>query len=501
MAARVNLSHGLLLVAVVASGIVCFPVTRAYFFSDDFLGFLTIVDRGGWLFVIQQFGGHLLLVRNATIWLVFALWGLHSEPSGWLVWLTHLVNVALVFRIVRVSTGNAWLGSLGAALWGTASIHSETIGWFSNYGQVQAATMLLVFLERVLSCSPSTPISPARAVFWAALLWIGAACIGAGIGVAMASPAVILLLIPGAHRRRALRNAFAILPVAVMVSYYGFRWLYRQFEPPTFFDIVFIAPPNQIADMLVNLAGVGVSALLHPFCFPKDATPIRLDAWAIWVFAVPVLAGFACGDWAARRRQLAYTVLAASAYGIIALGRASSYAQWHVSMSDAAHPPRYHYLPMLPLTLLFFDALAAVCRKARQPVALPALALAAWAALAVLSYVRGVWKLDERAAARTATNATLAELDRVIDAARPGETVYIPLTPEPYVPWGVLNYELAPGTAAVFAVTHRRDKVRGRWVRFVAPKEKRDAFSNPKHRRFSRLIVPYAAVAVQDRGS
>jgi hypothetical protein len=468
-------------------GAACFPVTRVYFISDDFLSMLTVVDRGGLLFLIQPFGAHMLIARNATLWLMYEMWGLDAGPSGWLVLLTHLVNAALLFRIARRSTGSTALASVATTMWAISPLQPEMIGWFANYGQVQAGTVMLFVLDRVLSRPPGNV--PARmAALWSVLLWVGATCIGGGIAVAMVFPVLVALLVPDAVRQRSLVVAFGALPIAVVASYFGLRWLYAQFGVMSFFDLILLGSVESTLWMFLHLVRAGVTGVLHGGVLTTPAHALGTSFGLLTVSALATLGAYFSGDRQARRRILAFILLACAVYGLIALGRAAPYEMWKANLAESAQAHRYHYLSTAPLALLLSEVLAQAGKRARLPRGLPVTALAGGAALCVHTWTHGVWKLDERHAVRERTLADLAQIDAAIDSHPVGAHVRIPLDPVGYAPWGIFDYESAPGLAAVFAVAYPTDVVRGRTVHFIEPREKRGVFRDPKHLRFSRLI-------------
>src|SRR5438094_302416 len=107
------------LVAVALSALVYWRVARAFFYADDFVHLLTIVERGVGAFVVQLYAGHLYLVRNLIFGLTWKLSGLDPRPYYCTALVTHLVNVWLVYRVARVlADDSAVLGALAAAVWG-----------------------------------------------------------------------------------------------------------------------------------------------------------------------------------------------------------------------------------------------------------------------------------------------------------------------------------------------------------------------------------------------
>src|SRR5262249_17981647 len=155
---------------------------RTYFFADDFNCLLSILNDGFLRFVLRPFAGHNLLVRNLAFYASYQLFGMRAELYFWTVLLTHLLNVWLLFRVLRNMSAGLALACFGAALWGTSPAHVGTLGWYSVYGQVLVATVLLVVLGGV-TARARTGAAPSRrsAAVWYALLLAGTTCFGTGV--------------------------------------------------------------------------------------------------------------------------------------------------------------------------------------------------------------------------------------------------------------------------------------------------------------------------------
>jgi hypothetical protein len=132
---------------------VYWPLTGSWFWADDFVNMASIANDGFFRFVLRPFGGHNLLVRNTIFYTWWQLFGLHAAPYFWTVLLTHLLNVWLMFRLLRILTSSATLACLGATLWGASPIAVGTLGWYSVFGQVVVGTMFLVVLRRLAELS------------------------------------------------------------------------------------------------------------------------------------------------------------------------------------------------------------------------------------------------------------------------------------------------------------------------------------------------------------
>src|SRR5438552_2284448 len=90
----------LMTLAVLAAGIVYFPIIHNYFVYDDFLDLYVMSNASIWTYVLHVHGGHVCVARNVVFYLCHWLFG--TEPAYYfgLVLLTHLLNVALLFSVI-----------------------------------------------------------------------------------------------------------------------------------------------------------------------------------------------------------------------------------------------------------------------------------------------------------------------------------------------------------------------------------------------------------------
>src|SRR5262245_52561699 len=131
---RVAILPPLALSAVVFHGIV-----GNFFFTDDFLHLFQIAENP-WRFLIEPYSGHVYLTRNALFWAFAAAFDGQPAPYFWIVLATHLLNVYLLFRVLRALFGSDRLACFGAALWGACPVHEGVLGWYAVYGQAVATT-------------------------------------------------------------------------------------------------------------------------------------------------------------------------------------------------------------------------------------------------------------------------------------------------------------------------------------------------------------------------
>ena len=169
--------HPLALVALAFSAWVYYPITRVFFYADDFFHLSRITSVPALTFVLTPFAGHNLVVRNLAFLVSWHLFGLHAAPWYWTVLLTHLLNVWLLFGVLGALTASVPLACLGATIWGTCPLGVGALAWYSVYGQVLAGTALLIVLDQLSRLAATgAPVPRRTACLWYVLLLAGTTC-------------------------------------------------------------------------------------------------------------------------------------------------------------------------------------------------------------------------------------------------------------------------------------------------------------------------------------
>jgi hypothetical protein len=481
------------------SALACYPITRNYFFSDDFLNLYQIVNDRLLQYLVTPNGGHLLLTRNAVFYLTFQAFGPHPAPYYWSAFLTHLVNVCLLFRLVRLTTGSTALASFGAALWGTSPLVQGTLGWYAVYGHVLVTTAVLVILsgvERLVREGRATPSSWMQ-WWWYALVLAAATSFGTGIAIALLLPVALLLLLPGwrgrSWRRPPLASLLVVLPGLYLALNALYGWLAGDHVLTRTPWLWFFSDPAEIVVFWVKLIALGVTRLVLAFWYPIVGGP------SVWyaVLATLVATGIVVA-WASpgpvRRRLAALALLVGGCYGIIAVARALLVLQ--IGPDRLAELSRYDYAAQALVTVALCTMLSRLA-----PVFPPAHAramLVAWYGLTVVAYARLAPPIDHHDLARADTEQTLATIRSQIDAAPPRGPVFIPsrgFRPLPLLP------TVFPGSAAVFVIFHPTNTTAdGRPIRFVVQdpavlaagargKRTRDLFVTSRERAAARAAA------------
>jgi len=469
---------------------VYWPLTRSWFWADDFVNMASIVNDGFFRFVLRPFGGHNLLVRNAIFYASWRLFGLHAAPYFWVVLLTHLLNVWLLFRLLRILTSSATLACLGATLWGASPIAAGTLNWYSVFGQVPVATILLIVVCGLADLSRTgAPLSRRTAWTWYALLLLGTLCFGIGLGVALAFPVALFVMLPAVWRQPRVRAAYLALPVVTVVVYVAFRHLYPFLFEPLSSDELASQPRDFLAALngVVHLVGFAATEYPRGFFLAARAYPDR----ASWIALALLAAGLVVLWWrsgpAARRAAIALASLSCGIYFAIAIGRI-----WFLPLPTLAAQARYHYVAAIPLIALECMVLREVGqigplrRVPRVPLLLAALALFGW------RRTRSAFHVELNVAPRLTVEAAVRTIAARVALVPPGQIAYLENGANTKVLLGfVVRQGDFPGLAAIFLVTHDGDQLDGRTVRFI----ERDPaivarYANSPQSRLGQLLVP-----------
>jgi hypothetical protein len=495
--------------AVVATAVVYRPLPRVYFFADDFVCMLNILNRGVVRFVLEPFGGHLLFVRNTIFWVSYVFFGFDPRPYYWMAYLTHLVNVWLFFRVTRRLTDSAVLACLGAAMWGTSPLCLGTLGWYSVYGQVLVGTITLFLLDRLTArAEHPAPLPGPVALGWYLLLLAGVSCFGTGIGVALVFPVVLFLLLPATLRQWRVSLAFLSLLVVVPVMYFGFWRLYGLYFPIPMSEAIqrqlTLSRYWPILDMTRHLIAYAITGVVQGLYFQSNAYPGQASQIVTTSFLAVLLVVLVGGENPTRRRLLALASLCLGVYALVAMGRSNVYLLFNLEPAESARQARYHYVGIIPLAMAVAVMVGQLARWTRLRSVLPAVALVLWFAMMGDVFARRGLHVEQRAPIRTWVSTAQALLAQRIEAEPPGaDVVFENSPPPPYVMGPMLGHAEFPGMAGIFVLTYPTNVVRGRRVEFVERvpgvlEASKDPASN---RRLAGLLVaPNAAVRTRSDG-
>jgi hypothetical protein len=486
----------LLALALALPGLAYLPIVRNFFMADDFFHLYHIVNKDRLEFLLNMHGGHLLMTRNALFILSFDVFGTAVAAYFWVVLATHLLNVFLLFRIIRDLTASARLACFGAALWGVLPVQEGTLGWYSVYGHAVTATCTLLVLAGLARAAAGRPVRAAAPLLWTLLLLAGATSFGVGIGVAFAMPVVALLLLPASPLRRRTVLVFAALAIALPFVYFRLERLYVELYggvPPSLMLTAGLQFWHQHVELFAQLIGYGISAVvlgvLHrPLFYPSPAGYAVAAAGAAVLLAV-----LARGDSTLRRRILACLALCAGAYGIIAAGRGmfmASGSGWMAQMT------RFHYVASAALVVAACLALAQMATWWRWSRRAGTTLLLVWAGLSVLAQQWLGVPIRHFDAARWETTWALEQIRTAARAAAPAADVYIENQVFKSVGLRILARPGAfPGWAALYSIYFPDDLVDGRRIYFVEPDPNVIEAARDDRRTGALLVAPSDASA------
>jgi hypothetical protein len=460
----------LLAIALALPALTYYPITRNYFLYDDFLHLYHIVNDRLLKFLLDMHGGHLLVVRNAVFALCYSLFGTDTAPYFWLALVTHLINVWLLFRIIRELTGSGYLACFGAALWGMLPAHEHTLGWYSVYGQALAATCTLAVLLGLARASNGWVPSRLTPLLWALLMIAAALCFGVGIGAAAAMPIAAWLLLPASHRRLAIAGTLAVVAAGMPFLYYGLEHLYVSLYgglPPSTWLGAGMLYWQTLVQLALSLFASGMLAIVHgPFAPLADA-PSTADMAMVAAYVTVLLAVLVAAPALTRRRLAACLVIAGGVYGVIGLGRGlfvtGSKASWWF-----AHTPRYHYLGTAPLAIATCLLLAEIGRRWEPRPWLRSALLLVWLSASLITQLAFAKPIDHFEGPRREVAWVKSQFSTAMHAVCRGNDVYIlnrnfRSLGGPYLD----RHDIFPGWAAVFAIYFPSDVVAGRRIHFV----------------------------------
>jgi len=351
----------ILLALVLAALVVHARVVGATFTGDDFRHLFESEALPFGRFLLRTNGDQFMLVHNVLFVLFHETVRLHSAPYYAVELATHLVNVALFYKLLRRIGCSLELSALVTFLWGTAPVHQGTMRWFSVYQALLATTTTLgalLLLSRAIA--ERRPMRTAEMIGAALALWLGAATVGGATAVALLFPAVAWLTLPDSARRS--RTAAVFVPIG-LVGFVVPRLLAENVPPL----------PAQVPRLLAALVSYGVGAIVAGPALTVTETgvgvfgrvplevPIAAGALAGLALLALVAVFFLRGDGRERRFVVGMFLFAGAQYGAVAVARS-----WWAAFRPVAWlatRDRYHYSQGLLLSL----GVAAALRHARLP--------------------------------------------------------------------------------------------------------------------------------------
>jgi hypothetical protein len=479
-----------LALALVLVAVVYFPITRNFFFADDFLLFYDAMNKRLGEFVFRMYGGHLLILRNGLFVLFNRAFGLNPAPYFWVAFLTHLANVILLFCIVRQLTGSARLGCFGAALWGVLPVHGGPLGWHSVYGQVLGTTLLLGTLLGVSRPAAGDHMRTFTLAWCAALAFMAALCFGVCLAVVLALPAAAFAQLPPSRWRIRTVAAFAGVAVVALVLYFGVprAYLAAYGVGASFgYAVGGLGDWARYLTFFVHLVGSALATLALGVFDRRAAYPSALGLTGALILAGLIAAALVTARGSVRRSLLAWLIIAAAVYGMIAVGRTILIPPEKAAMM--ARMDRFHYFGTAALAVIASLALGAIGRG-RWAARIPGTALLlTWVGVTAVGYLVAGQRIDGHPMAQRERDQVLTLVHDAVRTADGNGDVYV--KNRPFRAMGPILVQAAgvfPGWAGVFAIHYPTGIVDGRRVRFIDD-DPRALISTRKGLHTSELLI------------
>jgi len=460
----------LLLVAAMGSAVAAYPIMGNYFAHDDFGSFYEVANFGPWDFIGETAAGHMYVVRNSLLYVWFLLFGLDAAWCFAFMLIVHVVNVLLLFVLLRRLTSSAYLACFGALLFGVSPMNPGTLGWYAVSGHALAATFVLAALLLIVphDRNGGPPLRFGTAAGASLCMLAASQSFGTGAAAALVYPLVAVLLRPSILRTRTSALIVGLVPVIVIGALFALYGQARRLNPmpldPSQISTAMLSSLGHplVVYMFRHIAALGVFSLVTGpaytlMRYPQGAVPILvvLGGGVTWVLVR--------GTMATRRAVLAFLILAVACYASIAAGRGLAFSFLRPDDLIRAYlgASRYHYLAQIALALVVTLVLAEIGPRLVWPPTTKRLLLGAWVMWTVAGTVLLRPPMDHFDGQRAEVVRIDESMLRQVRSQPAGTTVCIPNEPT----------QLAigfPGSVGVFVMLHPDDELEGRRVRFVA---------------------------------
>ena len=473
------------------TALVFWPITRNYFFGDDLLAVYDTIHKPLLRLLLEPYGGHVMATRNVVFLLLYHLFGPNPTAYFLIVLLTHLLNVGLLFLVIRELTSTR-LACFGAALWGAAAIDEGALGWFQAYGLVMAVTAQLWIIYRLVRIRRSDRLSRLEVLSWSLLLLGASTSFGTGIAITMAMPGIAWLVLPPTATRRRATFGLALTAAGVAAGYFGLQRLAQHLFPTLQTQVGMVMMSVALdfwhsvlwAARLLMIHGLTV-LLLGPL-----AHYASIGSWAEYALTAVALAGAGAGFAVAtaedRRLMLACLLPFGIVYLMIAAGRGIFILELGPKLFEQAH---YHYTSPLPLAIVAALLLAELSRRWRPSAAAANLVLGLWYLTFTAVQLTAGPAIAHHNKERELADKTLAKIKALVLSQPPGSDVYIKNRLFPGVgPFVLESPEIFPGIAGLFAIYYPNQLLEGRRVFFVEADPL--VLSNLRERRFAGMLTP-----------
>lgn len=449
----------------VAGLLAAWPVADNYFYADDFAHLFDLVSFGAWDFLLTPNAGHMYVVRNFMFYMTYLDFGM--EPAGYFatVIATHVLNGLLLWWLLSKLLDAPLLAAAGAIAFAAAPAHLGTLGWYSVYGHVLATMWtLLALIVLVGPAGDARPLECGAALGVMGLMLLASQSFGTGAAVAIAFPAIAVLLRPDAFRRRGTALPLLALPALVLLSWWVMNAIPTRANPAGAESVVNMAKLaidyRDVAWMVLHLVGIGVHSLVLGAAVPLTSYAGVVSIATVAVVVAAVVAAFVLGSARARRTMAAFLVGAMVCWGAVAGGRAALYAAFTADnlLQAFTGATRYQYLAMALLAGGLAIALRELTRRRTWDVRTGQAVFAAWVVVVLGAAALFPPRRDDFDSDRLRVASALQRLDRAIERS-PFRIVCLPIQPAALA----LGF---PGSLGLYVLFHPTDDVEGRRIYF-----------------------------------
>jgi len=321
-------------------------VLGADFIDDDFLYFYELKKLGTLPSILHPFGQHFMASFKLIVAVLQGAFGMHPRGYFALVLLTHLVNVLLVYGVVRALGRSTTMATAAAFLWGSAPAFQSTLAWFSAYSHMLSTTTTLLALWVLgRTVEKRRPPTAGTLVWLNLILLVGSSTMLTGSIAAILFPIVALLLLP--RESAPVRSALALLP-ATLTTIAILAYCSSRGGPTWISPINVLAVFPQLVAYGLGMVFAGPLVTVHNIEGAMGIFARGSFATAVTISAVPALALLGVvarrirrGDERERRALLAMLMLAGGLYAGIAIGRSALIPEHQTAWM--ATRDRYHY--------------------------------------------------------------------------------------------------------------------------------------------------------------
>jgi hypothetical protein len=229
----------LVLIPIVAAVYVHSPIVSYDFRYDDYAHFYDAANLRTLEYLLKPWGGHLQVVLNTFTCSFYMIFGFNAIYYFVLVLITHVINVFLLFHIIKYLTQKEYLAVFGAALWGISPINQGSLGWYSAYAHVISATWIFWVLFDVVRIKyGALAFGKVVLIKWYLVLMLAAASYGTGLAIASLFAPVVWFLLADHEERTKITIRLLPLVVVIPSLYLLSHWIYNMIsgvnEMPSF---------------------------------------------------------------------------------------------------------------------------------------------------------------------------------------------------------------------------------------------------------------------------